>query len=196
MDDLTTSWKKAREAAASAPATGLSELLVTAQRRKRSSLYFQYGNVLVLTLTLLGISLFFAYVAPLKTNLSHCGMALMIGSLMVRIGLEIRSIYQAHQIQLGQAAAHTARQTVAFYRFRQQIHGPVTLSTVALYSLGFYLLTPEFSHHFALRWLVLMDGSYVVGAGLLIWQIRRGIRDELQQLADLVNLTHELESAA
>ena len=194
MDELTNSWQKARAATAATPTAPPAAWLATAQRRQRGSLAFQYGNALVLVLTLVGVGLFFIYVAPLHTPLSHTGIFLMLGSLAVRIGTELRSITKGRRIQLGQAAAQTTRQTVAYYRFRQQVHGPVTLLTVGLYTLGFYALTPEFSHYLALRWVVAMDVFYLVGASLLIWQIRRGIHKELRQLAELAGLAQELES--
>ncbi|WP_224996774.1 hypothetical protein [Cesiribacter sp. SM1] len=193
MDELKNKWKKAKEAAALAPQP-VEQLIAAAREKKKSNLYFHYGNIFILTVTLVGISLFFYYVAPFRELLSRVGVALMVGGLIVRIAIEIYSVLKSQKIRMLHDASRTTSDTLAFYRFRKTIHGPVTITIVGLYCLGFILLGPEFSRYIAMEWMVMIYGSFVLGALLLIWQIRKGIQKEMRILLELAALKKELHS--
>jgi hypothetical protein len=59
------------------------------------------------------------------------------------------------------------------------IHGPVTISILLLYTIGFYMLTPEFSRYFSLPVMILIDVSYIAGAAIVGIAIRHGIAKEM-----------------
>ncbi|AHM60488.1 membrane protein [Flammeovirgaceae bacterium 311] len=193
MDELKNKWKKARESAA-LPPQNIEALVASARQKKKNNLYFHYGNIIILSITLVGISLFFYYVAPFRELLSRTGVALMVGGLIIRIVIEIFSVLKSKKIRMVNDAASTTSDTLEFYRFRKKIHGPVTITIVALYCLGFVMLGPEFSRYIAPEWIVLMYGSFVLGALLLIWQIRKGIQKEMRILLELAELRKEMQS--
>lgn len=193
MDEFKNKWKKAKEAAI-LPPQNIEALIDSAQQKKRSNLYFHYGNIIILSITLIGLSLFFYYVAPFRELLSRTGVALMLGGLIIRIVIEIYSVLKSKKIRMLNDAASTTSDTLEFYRFRKKIHGPVTITIVALYCLGFIMLGPEFSKYIALEWMILMYLSFVLGAVLLIWQIGKGIQKEMKILLELAELRKEMQS--
>jgi hypothetical protein len=59
------------------------------------------------------------------------------------------------------------------------MNGPVTVSIVILYSIGFYLLTPEFSLYFSTSMMVLIDLSYIIAAVIFISSIMKAVKKEM-----------------
>jgi hypothetical protein len=191
MDNLHQQWKQARQGVA-LPSPSVQDIIAKAGKKKRSILYFHYGNIGVLTLTLLIISLFFYFKMPFQRWSSVAGASLMVGGLALRITIEAVSIFKSKRIQLVQDLSRSTEAAIAFYAFRKKIHGPVTISIVGLYMMGFYMLTPEFSNYLSFNRLLFMDISFLIGAALLIWQIRKGIKREMNQLLGLANLKEQL----
>ncbi|HEV7349315.1 hypothetical protein [Telluribacter sp.] len=195
MDELSNQWKKARTQLKTPPADS-SQLVGRARQRQRSSQYFQLGNILVLTISLIGVGAFFYWVAPVREVLSRIGVVCMLGGLLLRIGIEVWSIFKSRKIQLGTTTLQTTHEAVQYYSFRKQIHGPVTLTILGIYILGFYLLTPEFSQYISFNWMLLMHASFLVMAVFLFVQIRKGIKKEMQSLAELIEIQNDLQGTA
>lgn len=161
-------------------------LIVRARAHQKRTRNFHLSNIIILLTTMIGLIAFFYYVAPLQTLLSHVGIGLMLGGLLLRILIEGYSMMRGLRIDLSVNAQQATDDALAFHRLRKTIHGPFTIVIVLLYSIGFYLLTPEFSRYFTLPWMILIDGSYLVGATILIVLIRRGVRQEMTALSELV----------
>ncbi|MEO9209891.1 MAG: hypothetical protein ABI208_02265 [Ginsengibacter sp.] len=68
---------------------------------------------------------------------------------------------------------------MSYFRFRKIMNGPVTVSIVILYSIGFYLLTPEFSLYFSTSMMVLIDLSYIIAAVIFISSIMKAVKKEM-----------------
>ncbi|GAA5030366.1 hypothetical protein GCM10011506_19480 [Marivirga lumbricoides] len=165
-----------------------------ARQKKRKSIMAHVGTIIVLTITLVILCLFFYYVAPFKTILSLTGVALMLGGLTLRIIVEIFSLLKANKLRLDYSLKDSNNQLISFYKFRTKIHGGFTLIIIALYCIGFYMLTPEFSLYINLQWMILMDSSFVVIAVILFWQLKKGVMAEKQVLKELVNLNSGLDN--
>lgn len=193
MDDLTNQWRAAKNAVKS-EAISIENIITEARKKKKSVRGFHYGNIVILAITLIVISLFFIYVANFQELVSRIGVAFMTGGLAVRILIECFSTVKSQRIKLLDKTAKTTDDALQYYAYRKKIHGPVTITIVALYTLGFYMLTPEFSLYIAIEWMVLMHVSYIVGAVFLVWQIKKGIRKEMQSLVELVALKKEMNN--
>ena len=191
MKDLINTWKKGKEVLVD---TGMSteQLISKAREKKRAVLYAHYGNILILTLSLVGICFFFYFKISITQLMSKIGMYLMTGGLFLRIVIEIGSVIKSRKIQLTGNMAVTTQAALSFYKFRKTIHGPVTLSIMIGYILGFYLLSPEFSQQIQLAWMVLMHISFIVGAYLLIRVVKKGIQEEMIHLLHLTELKKEI----
>ena len=194
LNKLKDQWKDAKASVSKPDDATMEEFMKQAQKKKRNVLYAHYGNAAVLTVTLLMIGLFFYHITPFRDLISHIGVGLMMGGLLIRIIIELYSSQRSKLIQLTDQALTHVDQTVSFYQFRKKIHGPVTILIVALYTIGFYMLTPEFSKYLQLHWVILMDLSYVIGAIILVTQIRKGIRAEMKDLSELVEMRKEIAS--
>jgi len=191
LEELKGVWKNAKQKTLPG-SIDTTAIIIAARKRKLGTLKIKVLNILVLVLTLIGIGLFFFYVAKFNDLLSHVGSALMIGGLSLRIIIECYSIYLSLQIDLSKASIDTNKSFLEFYKFRKRIHGPVTITILVLYTVGFYMLTPEFSLFFSFRMMVLIDLSYIVGASIVVFAIRRAIRNEMMHLSEIRKLQEQM----
>ena len=194
LDYLKKSWQKARGEVRQ-KAQPVETIIKLAEQKRKNNLYFHYGNIGVLTGVLIMISLCFHFLFPFRETLSKTGIALMTGGLAVRILIEIFSTIRSLKIDLSEPALKTTDSTLKFYQFRKKIHGPVTYTIVGLYTLGFYMLTPEFAKYIDTVWMAVIDCSYILGAIILVHNIGKGIKKEMEDLRSIIGLQKELNSA-
>lgn len=192
--DLKKSWQHARTVHEPTPGD-TNRVIGMAEAKKKKAIAMHVKNIFVLFLTLAGLVAFFVYVAKFRQGISHAGMALMLGSLSLRIVIELFSIYLSCKINLSETTVVTNQRYLRFYTFRQTVHSPVTISILVLYTIGFYLLTPEFSLYFSLPVLVLIDLSYIIGAVIVSYFIRLAIRKEMTDLHAILSLQREIENS-
>jgi hypothetical protein len=164
--------------------------------RKGESLKHHYATIAILSVTLVIISLFFLYFAPVEFTLSRIGALLMVVGLAVRIVIEIISMAKLKRIDMTSNATDATSKAIDFRLVRKLIHGPVTILIVALYTLGFYLITPEFAVYIPTNLIILMCVSYPIGGAILVWAGRNGIKQEMTALNELISkksalLNHE-----
>lgn len=190
LDDLKNQWKDAKQETPERPST--TEVIYLAKKKMKSVVKMQIGNIAILTVTLIGISAFFVYVAPLEDTLSHVGIGLMLGGLLLRILIECYSIYRSYALDMSDAAAAANEETLRYYVYRKIIHGPVTIGILVAYTIGFYVLTPEFARYFTTTQVVLMDISYLAAAAIFGYSIRKAIKTEMRVLDELKGLRDEL----
>ncbi len=162
------------------------------KEKEKENYFFYYGTITILLVTLIVISLFFYYVAPVKETLSRIGVGLMISGLLFRILIEIISIYKAKQINNIDNTLKTTENTIKFHQFRKTIHKVIAPVIIILYTIGFYMITPEFSLYIEFWNLVLIDISYVIIAVILFIVIRKGIKKEMQKMADIIELKNDI----
>ena len=192
LDKLKKEWEAAKNKLAPTPVS-VDQLVELAKEKKKSSVYFHYGNIIILTIVVGVIIFFFYYLFPLEDLLSKWGVGLMVGGLAVRILVEFFSVAKSKKINISETALQTTNDTIDFFHFRKMIHGPVTVGIVLAYAIGFYMLTPEFARHFGWKSILFWDIMSVFIAVFLIWQIRKGIRKEMKELSEIVELKNELE---
>ena len=173
--------------------TNFDSLYAKIKKKEKENFFFYYGTIAILLITLIISSLFFYYTAPVKETLSRIGVALMIFGLVFRIFIEIISIYKAKQISNIDNTLKTTENTIKFHQFRKTIHKIIAPIIIGLYTIGFYLITPEFSLNMELWNIVLIDVSYVVIAVILFIVIRKGVKKEMQKLTDIMKIKKNLE---
>lgn len=191
FEELQRNWEKSKNNIESQTGS-FDGLYKKIRSREKENYFFYYGTVTILSITLLAISLFFYYAAPVKEILSRVGAGLMILGLLFRIVIEIISIYKAKRINNLDSTLKTAENAINFHSFRKSIHQIVSPIVIVLYTAGFYMITPEFSLHMKLWNIVLYDILYVVIGIILFIVIRKGVKKEMEKLREIVNLRNEL----
>lgn len=159
---------------------------------KKESFLFYYGTIGILSFTCIGIFSFFYFVAPVQELLSRIGAVLMLGGLLIRILFEIISINKATKIRVLDNSLAAVDNSINFYQFRKKTHRVVAPIIITLYTIGFYLLTPEFLVYMETSMVVLFDISYLFIAVILFIQIRKGVRKEMESVKKTVALKKEL----
>jgi cation transport ATPase len=190
-DNLKNLWQKARNDTYG-QVTDTTHIVRMAKQQIRRSVHLQLRTILILGITLAGIVTFFKYVAKLEQTISHIGTALMVGGLALRIFIEFISIYLSNSIDLTETASRSNNASLVYFRFRRRINGPVTISIVVLYTIGFYMLTPEFSLYFSTPAMIMMDLSYILVAGIFTSFIRITIKKEKKISIELLRIQEDI----
>ncbi|MEO8933808.1 MAG: hypothetical protein ABI295_05825 [Xanthomarina sp.] len=189
--ELQSTWQNSKNRMES-PTHNLDILYKKIKKNEKENYFFYYGTITILLITLLVISLFFLYVAPIKETLSRIGAGLMVFGLIFRIFTEIISIYKAKQINNLDNTLKTAENTINFHQFRTTIHKVIAPIIIGMYTIGFYMLTPEFNLYMPFWNVVLIDVSYVFIGIILFIVIRKGVVKEMQKIAEIVKLKNEI----
>jgi FtsH-binding integral membrane protein len=192
FNDLIQHWKKGYQ---QKDAHDTQEIIKMAKQKKKQSMESHIYTIVILSLTLIVLILFFIYLAPMQDGISHIGIGLMTGGLVLRVFVEIMSIQKMSMMESDQnSKAHTNRM-VRFYTYRNRIHGPLTYSILACYFIGFFLLVPEFSRYFSSMWMILMVGSFILIMGILVYIINKSTKEELEVLREFIVLKESLENS-
>ncbi|MEP2772175.1 MAG: hypothetical protein ABJH05_08500 [Fulvivirga sp.] len=186
IDKLKGQWKAAGSGSQPTKDT-VEDIIKQSQHKMKKAINMHVGNIAILSLTLIGLSLFFYYLAPLQDALSHVGITLMLGGLLVRILIEIVSIAKSKKIDMSSSIEKTNRQYLGFHRYRKNIHGSITLGILFVYSVGYYLLMPEFANYFSRIMLIVLIFSYIPVFMIFGFFIRKSIRDEMKCLDELID---------
>jgi len=189
--ELQSKWESSKENIDLAT-TNFDNLYKKIKDKEKENYFFYYGTITILVITLIVISLFFYYAAPVQEILSRIGAGLMIFGLVFRICIELISIHKAKQINNLDTTLKTAENTIKFHQFRKTIHQVIAPIIIALYTVGFYMITPEFSVHMKLWNVVLIDISYLIIGIILFFVIRKGVKKEMQKLTDIIKLKNEI----
>jgi cation transport ATPase len=190
-DNLKNLWQKARKDGNSEPSDA-NKIVAMAKQQIRSSIKLQLSTIIILIIVAVGLSVFFMYVSKFKHTLSHIGEGLMLGGLAVRIIIEWFSIHLSSNIDLSKTALKTSNESLAYAKFRKQINGPVTIAILILYTIGFYMLTPEFSLYFSTPVMILIDLSYIVAAVIFTLSIRNSIKKEKKILNEILRIRNDI----
>ncbi len=191
FEDIKKDWDSGKKDFVANSKETEEKMILIKKKRKENSMFY-YGTVIILLITLVVISLFFYYVAPVKNILSRIGVLLMIGSLLIRIAIELASARKLKKINTEDSALKSIETLISFHSFRKLIHSPISIIIISAYTLGFYLITPEFSLYISFWILVLIDLSYVVVAIVLFMNISKGIKKEMKTLSDMIQLREDL----
>lgn len=189
FDQLKTSWKEVQRGLQPADSSAMLQLVKDNYNKSKQA---HIWNASILIVVVIGLAAFFYFVAPMQELLSRIGIGLMVGGLIIRIIIELISHRKASRIDYAATSKRSTNQTQEFYTYRKRIHGPVTLSIIALYSIGFYVLTPEFSLYLPTFWLWVMDIGYLFIGLVLFWVIRKGVVAEMNYWKQLTNLQAEM----
>lgn len=188
---LQDSWKSSRNNIKT-PTNNFDNLYKKIEQKEKENFSFYYGTITILMITLIVISLFFHYMTPVKETLSRIGAGLMITGLALRILTEIISVIKAKRINKLDKTLQTVENSLNFHQFRKTIHQVYSPIIIGFYSIGFYMIFPEFILYISI-WMIWFIGiSYLIMGIVLFIVIRKGVLDEMQKLRDIMKLKKEI----
>lgn len=190
LDEFKGKWNEAKEDVAQS--NNAKDLITLSRQQTKQTAIIQFKNMIILCLTLAGISAYFFYV-NFQELTSHIGVALMTGGLLIRILIEGYSIVRTNKIDMSESATSYNIGYLNFYTYRKLIHGPITIGILLAYTIGFFLLIPEFDQHLSRNVVILIAISYLPAAAIFGFSIRKGIRDEMKLLDSLLELQDDIE---
>jgi hypothetical protein len=189
--NLQQKWQKQKKELGDS-SSSFEQIVSTIENKRKKGLSFHYGNIVILSITLIGLFLFFYFVAPVQELLSRIGVGFMMIGILLRIVIEVFSSMKSKRINKLDTALKTTELTLDFYKFRKKIHGAITHIIFVLYLVGFYMISPEFSNYFSLWQMILMDVSCFVIIAVIYIQMRKGIQNEMNTLLEIIELKKEI----
>lgn len=184
---LENAWKKSKKSIQDSE-KNVEVIYKKIDQAKGDNVKFYYGTLFILLFTLIGIISFFVFVAPVKELLSRVGASAMIIGLVVRILIEVQSISKLKKIQVDHSTVETIESAIDFHKLRKLIHTIIMPVILIIYSIGFYMLTPEFLMYLSKEMVIFYDVIYLVMIVFLFFQFRKGIRKEMTNLELTINL--------
>lgn len=191
FSELENAWKQDKKNIKSS-STALEAVYEKIKTNKKENFFFYYGTIVILTVTLIIISSFFYFVAPVEKLLSRVGVGLMLGGLLIRIIIELISISISKKVHILDCSLEAVDNAISFYKFRKNIHGVIAPIIIGFYTVGFYMITPEFLVYLSVWSVVLIDVSYLIMAVILFISIRKGVLKEMKTLRETVDLRKDL----
>ena len=188
---LQESWKSSRKNIKT-PVNNFDTIYKKIEQKEKENFSFYYGTIIILMITLIAISLFFHYIAPVEQTLSRIGAGLMITGLIFRIIIEIISVIKAKRINKLDKTLQAVDNTLNFHQFRKTIHQIYSPIIIGLYSIGFYIIFPEFMLYMSIGMIWFIGISYLIMGIVLFILIRKGVVDEMQKLTDIMELKKDI----
>ncbi|WP_439488329.1 hypothetical protein [Algoriphagus sp.] len=189
--NILDSWKSAQGSIK--PNRATPELLIErAATIKKKSLRLQWGNLILLSVSLIAITACWQLFFPFQELLSKAGVALMLGSLLARVIGEAYSVISYGEGSVTGSALQKLKQDEKYLALRTKINGVLTYSTLGLYSLGLLLLAPEFSLYIPKLYMWLIYTSYLLMVLVWVLIIRKNVKEETDNLTQVVKLRSEL----
>ncbi|QLG45198.1 hypothetical protein [Costertonia aggregata] len=139
----------------------------------------------VLSATILVLVFFFFYISGYKNSKVTVGLSLMILSLAIRIGIEMRSIYRLKKINVMLEGIRFKEKLMEYYSNRKRVHFFITPVIVLTYILGFRMLLPSFKSSLSSGFYTYIVISSIVILLVLGTFIALQIKKELNKLKSL-----------
>lgn len=184
---LESAWKKSKNSIQNSE-KNVDVIYKKINQAKGDNVKFYYGTFFILLITLVGIVSFFVFVAPVKELLSRIGAFAMIIGLVIRILIEVQSILNLKKIRLDHSTLETIESAIGFHKLRKTIHSIIMPVILIIYSIGFYMLTPEFLKYLSTEMVIVYDLIYLVMILILFFQFRKGIKKEMINLELTIDL--------
>ncbi len=140
---------------------------------------------IVLGITSIILIVFFFYVSAYKNQTVFLGLGIMIGSLLLRIGIEFFAMVKKSNLPSNFDMKQFNQELISFYKRRRYIHFIITPALFVSYILGFRMLLPTFEQELSYGFYTYIHiSSWFIFAGLAVL-IGVQIRKELALLMDL-----------
>ncbi|WP_298899876.1 hypothetical protein [uncultured Psychroserpens sp.] len=181
FEDLKSQWKNQPQQ--DIPSDGSESILKKLGGIKRKQII---TNV-ILGATVLILIVFFTYIKAYNSGLISFALSLMIGSLLVRIGIEYFSIKKLKAIDITVSASVFSKNMVSYYKKRIRIHYIATPIIILAYCIGFVLMLPSFEKHLSSGFYTYIVFSSIIILVVMVFFIGKQIKKELSILKEISN---------
>ena len=192
FEELQDSWKKSGQDI-NTDQQKIDEVISSAESKQKSNKLFYYGNIAVLSVTVLVLIIVWQRWMPFRELLSKIGIGIMIGSLVLRIIIEIFSTVKSRSINLLDTTVSANQERIKYYKFRKNVNGPVTITLVTTYLIGLFLILPEMNNYFSTWLIVAAMAAFLVSGLFIIYKVRQSIRQEMENLRIFTMIDKELK---
>jgi len=179
FEDLQNKWQNQSEV--SATEDGFQSLLKNVKSIEQKQ---RTGNI-VLTLTIIILVSFLIYVSGYKSATFMLGIGLMIGSLVIRIAIELFSLKRLRTINFSKDASTFTEDLTTYYSFRKYTHYIITPLALVVYTVGFIILLPLFKASLSNGFYIYILCSSVVFLVLFSVFLYKQVKNELFKLKQL-----------
>ncbi|WP_430410816.1 hypothetical protein [Kordia sp.] len=140
---------------------------------------------LILGSTIAILIAFFFYIAAYKYSGPLIGMSLLIGVVLVRVFIEIRSQQKLKKINVLLSFVAFKAQLIAYYKKRKTLAFRIIPALLIIYNIGFAIMTYYFYQYLSRGFFYYIVISYIVSFIILFIFIRKQVLKELQILKTL-----------
>lgn len=144
----------------------------------------------VLGITVLVLIAFFYYISAQKNSQLFLGLGIMIGSLLLRIGIEFIAMIKKTHLPVDRDMKSYTQRLIRFYTKRKYIHFIITPMLFISYIVGFLMLLPSFKQEFSAGFYtyILISSTlvFIALAMLIGYQIKK----ELSVLKEIMRESH------
>lgn len=140
---------------------------------------------LILGITGAVLIYFFFYIAAYKYNGPLLGMSLLIGVIVVRVFIEIKSQQQLKQINVLLSFEEFRERLVAYYQKRKTLAFKIIPMLLIIYNIGFVIMSYYFYQNLSRGFFYYITISYIVSFIVLFFFIRKQVLKELDMLKTL-----------
>lgn len=179
--DIQNTWQQqTNSAATTTPPDFEPTKQKLAQLRKKQQL-----TKLILGITGVILVLFFFYISAYKHGGPLLGMSLLIGVVLVRVYIEIRSQQRLKKINVLLSLNEFKEQLIIYYQKRKTLAFRIIPVLLIIYNIGFIIMSYYFYQYLSRGFFYYIVISYIVSFVILFIFIRKQVLNELQILKNL-----------
>lgn len=140
---------------------------------------------LILGITGIILIYFFFYISAYKFSGVFVGMSLLIGVVVIRSYIEIKSRQKLQRLNVLLPLNDFKTQLVNYYKQRKQLAFKIIPILLVVYNIGFVIMAYYFYQYLTRGFFYYVVISYVVSFVVLFFVIRKQVLNELQILKTL-----------
>jgi len=185
FDELQNLWNQQAKPQKSIQA---SEIIKKAEAQMRNIKINHFFTIAILSFTMAVLVWYFVWVSAYKISLMSFGLGLMIGSLVVRVALELVSVQKLKAIKLDSDMSEFSKKMEVFYGWRKKLHFILTPIIYLSYVVGFVVLLPVFKEKLSWGFYLYILISGILFLSIFGFFLTRFLKKELQILHHLKNI--------
>lgn len=179
FEDLKSQWGNQNQQ--KPPKDGAKQIL----KKIKSIQKQQRITNIVLTVTGIVLIFFFFYISAYKFQPVMIGLLMMIGTLALRIGIELSSMRTLKNMNVAIAVESFKKRLIRYYNRRKKVHFILTPIIILIYSIGFVMLIPAFKENLSSGFYNYIVVSSIILLIMLCLFIFRDAKKELSELKEL-----------